>query len=448
MNCSRLPGRSAALLLLYGLVFASTEVALAQPKTQSIHPKTKVVVISLDAFAAASLAEPQLPMPTLHALMKQGAYASSMQPVNPTVTWPNHTSMVTGVDAAHHHVLVNGLIVHQRTDGPPSVDTRASKAQMVAVPTLYDVAFHAGLVTAEVDWVAIMNSGTINWHFAEAPDASQSIEKELIGQGIVTAEELHQFHRPSQAWRDRIYTAAAVDILRRHHPDLLLVHLLALDGIEHETGFGNSSGRNTLAFLDDRLKEIVDAVRANGELDRTAFFIVSDHGQESFHKQIDPSVLIHKAGLDQGPHAVTRLGGFVYQKNATPESVAELRKIFLGQEGIERAMTPEEAAHEGLPTPAQTDQAPDLYLFSARDYAFSNNKNGQYMVQTQEKGEHGASNREPAMQAVFIASGAGIRATGNIGPVSNLDIAPTLARLLHLSMPPMQGKVLDVVLKP
>ena len=33
-----------------------------------------------------------------------------MQPVNPTVTWPNHTAIVTGVDASEHHVLFNGLL--------------------------------------------------------------------------------------------------------------------------------------------------------------------------------------------------------------------------------------------------------------------------------------------------------------------------------------------------
>lgn len=442
MNCAQPSVRTAWCFVLCASVVAFATTVHAQ----SAPLPTKVVVISLDAFAAASLTEPQLPMPTLHALMKQGAYASAMKPVNPTVTWPNHTSMVTGVDAAHHHVLVNGLIVHQRTDESPVIDARASKEQLVAVPTIYDTAFHAGLVTAEVDWVAILNSGTINWHFSENPDANQPIEQELIGQGIVSADELDHFHDPSQAWRDRIYTDAAVDIIRRHHPDLLLVHLLALDGIEHETGFGNTSGRNTLAFLDDRLKEIVDAVRDNGELGRTAFFVVSDHGQRSYHKRVDPSVLIRKAGLASGPHTVTRVGGLIYQKDATPESVAALRKIFVGQKGIGMVMTPEEAAAEGLPSPAQSGQAPDLYLYAAEDYDLSKNKDEAYIVETRERGTHGDLNGTPSMQAVFIACGAGIRAAGNIGPISNLDVAPTIARLMHLSMPKMQGRVLDSIL--
>ena len=80
-----------------------------------------VVVISLDAFGASLLAQPFLPVPTLRALMKSGSYARSMQPINPTVTWPNHTSMVTGVAPAKHGLIANGQIAGQRTgmDGRP-----------------------------------------------------------------------------------------------------------------------------------------------------------------------------------------------------------------------------------------------------------------------------------------------------------------------------------------
>src|SRR5882762_9294908 len=78
-----------------------------------------VVVISLDGFPAYAFDDPRLPVPTLRRLMTEGASASSMQPVNPTVTWPNHTAMVTGVNAAEHKVLFNGELLHPGTDQPP-----------------------------------------------------------------------------------------------------------------------------------------------------------------------------------------------------------------------------------------------------------------------------------------------------------------------------------------
>src|SRR5258705_6567448 len=75
----------------------------------SLHAKTNehktVVVISLDGFPAYALDDPRLPIPTLRKLAREGVAAASMRPVNPTVTWPNHTAIVTGVEPSEHQVL-------------------------------------------------------------------------------------------------------------------------------------------------------------------------------------------------------------------------------------------------------------------------------------------------------------------------------------------------------
>jgi predicted AlkP superfamily pyrophosphatase or phosphodiesterase len=413
----------------------------------------KIVVISLDAFGAESLHDPHLPVPMLHELMKAGAYAVSMRPINPTVTWPNHTSMVTGVDASKHHVVVNGLIVNQREDTPPRIDPNAPKSKLVAVPTVYDAAHKAGLTTAEVDWVAIEKADGITWRFAERPDPDGLIEGELMKDGVISRDDLVHFGRPSQAWRDRIYTEAAADIIRKHHPDLMLFHLLALDSIEHETGFGNNSGRNTIAFLDDRVKEIVDAVREAGDLEQTTFLIVSDHGQQSVHKQLHANVLLKQAGLQGGgvtnPVFCISEGGFalVYQKHATAKSVAALKVVFAGKPGVRAALAPGEAAKDGWPVPATTDQAADLLLYAANGYEFSEGDAREFVTDTKEVGAHGYPNTEPLMQAIFIASGAGIVAKGEIPAFENVDVAPTIARLLHLSSSDVGGKAVGNILR-
>lgn len=440
--------------LLRNIVATAIVVALplcaqAAPATQ----RPKVIVISLDAFGAASLHEPMLPAPTLHALMQRGAYAVSMQPINPTITWPNHTAMVTGDNASLHHVLVNGLIVNQRTATPPKVDMGASKARLVAVPTVYDAAHRAGLTTAQVDWVAIEDAPSIDWQFAEHPDPGGAIEQDLLRQGVVTHDQLVHFGEPSQAWRDRIYTRAAIDIIQKHHPDLLLLHLLALDNIEHETGFGNDSGRNTIAFLDDRVKDVIDAVRAAGELDRTTFIIVSDHGQQSVHQLLRPNVLLRQAGLQAGsatqPSFCIPDGGFalVFQPHATAASTKKLKLLFAGRPGIRSALTPEQAAKDGWPTPAQSDQAPDLLLYAADGYEFVEGDTGAFVTPTRELGAHGYPNSDPLMQGIFIAAGFGIRPKGEIPAFSNVDVAPTIAQLLGVSLGTVQGKPLTDILE-
>ena len=416
--------------------------------------RTKVVVISLDAFGAESLHDPHLPAPTLQAMMRSGAYATSMRPINPTVTWPNHSAMITGVNASKHHVIVNGLIVGQRGDMAPKIEPHTPKDKLVAVPTVYDAAHAAGLVTAEVDWVAIEKAEGITWRFTEYADPDGPIEKDLIAQGTVSREDLQHFNQPSQAWRDRIYTAAGIDIIKKHHPDLLLLHLLALDGIEHKTGFGNDSGRNTIAFLDDRVKEIVEAVREAGDIERTTFLVVSDHGQQSVHQLLHASVLLKQAGL-QGTDvahptfSIPESGyALVYQKGATADSVAALKALFVGKPGVLAALTAAEAAKDGWPTPEQTSQAPDLLLYAENGFSFSGGDTGAFVTDTKEVGAHGYRNSEPLMQSIFIAAGRGIAPVGEFPAFDNVDVAPMIALLLGL--PPMkdiEGKPLTQILK-
>src|SRR3954451_13648406 len=69
-----------------------------------------VVLISLDGFPGFALEDPKQPVPTLRALVRSGASAR-MHPIDPTITWPNHTAMVTGVHADQHGLLLNGTIV-------------------------------------------------------------------------------------------------------------------------------------------------------------------------------------------------------------------------------------------------------------------------------------------------------------------------------------------------
>ena len=88
----RLRGRLGHLAWLALACLAS---ALAQPMGDR---NRHVVVISLDGFPASVLRDPKLPYPVLRKLIREGAVAEGMKPVNPAVTWPNHTAMVTGVN--------------------------------------------------------------------------------------------------------------------------------------------------------------------------------------------------------------------------------------------------------------------------------------------------------------------------------------------------------------
>ena len=409
-----------------------------------------VVVISLDGFPAYALDEPRLPIPTLRKLAREGIIASSMQPVNPTFTWPNHTSLVTGVDASQHQVLFNGLLTHPDGGGPPTIEPWRDKELLVHVPTIYDIAYQTGLTTAQVDWVAIYRAKTITWQFPELPDPSGLIERELISEGAVTQEQLRMFDDSNQAWRDQIWTDAAADILEKHQPNLLLFHLLSLDDTNHEYGPMSGASFTAMAFLDDRVKQILDAIRHAGLSRRATLIIVSDHGFRTVLHTIHPNILLRDKGLlseekgqPKGGAYVVSKGGIamVYATNADQraELIAQLRGIFTGAEGVDRVYGVDDFAQIGLPLPSGSDQAPDLVLIAKPDYAFSGKAGQSFITQPTEGGTHGYLNTDPKMQAIFIAWGAGVPGGIRLNTISNLDVAPTIAALLGLKIKQAKG---------
>jgi predicted AlkP superfamily pyrophosphatase or phosphodiesterase len=421
-----------------------------------VHAQTKVqknrtvVVISLDGFPAYALDDPRLPIPTLRKLAKEGVIAASMRPVNPTVTWPNHTAIVTGVDASEHHVLFNGLLIRPDGGAKPVSEPWRDKEQMVHAPTIYDIAYKAGLTTAQVDWVAIYGAKTITWKFPELPDPNGMIERDLIDAGLVTPEQLRTFEDSSQAWQDQMWTAAAEDILEKHKPNLLLFHLLTGDDTNHAYGPMSPASFTAFAFLDAKVKQILDTLDRTGLSHNSTVIVVSDHGFRTYKHKIHPNVLLReKALLSEGPGQskgeawVLSEGGtagvYVTNPNRKAELVAELRQILSGKEGIDQVYGVEDFPKLGYPVPAVSDQAPDLILAAAPDYMFSAESEGDYVTHVTEAGTHGYLNTDPKMQAIFIASGAGIPKGVRLNSISNLDVAPTIATLLGLEMKQVSG---------
>jgi predicted AlkP superfamily pyrophosphatase or phosphodiesterase len=417
-----------------------------------------IVVISLDGFPAYAMDDPRLPIPTLRRLAREGVVAASMQPVNPTVTWPNHTALVTGVDASKHHVLFNGLLTRPDRAGRPSIEPWRDKDLMVHAPTIYDVAFQDGLTTAQVDWVAIYHAKTITWQFPELPDPNGMVEREMIADGTVTAEQLRTFEDSSQAWQDEIWTAAAAKILEKK-PNLLLFHLLTLDDTNHEYAPMSPASFTAMAFLDAKVKQILDVLQRTGQARDATLFIVSDHGFRAYKHKIHPNVLLRKNGLfsaepgqAKGDAWVLSEGGtaavYITNPDRKAELSSELRRILTGVEGIDHVYGVEDFPKLGLPVPTTSDQAPDLVLAASPDYMFSNESDGDFVTEVSAGGTHGYLNTDPKMQAIFIAWGAGIPKGVRLNSISNLDVAPTIAALLGLEMKQAQGHAIPEIAKP
>jgi len=417
----------------------------------------KVVVISLDGFPAYAFDDPRLPTPTLRRLIHEGTYAA-MHPVNPTVTWPNHTAMVTGVTGATHHVLFNGLLERPATGGHPVVEPWRDKDVMVYAPTVYDLAHQAGLTIAQVDWVAIYNAKTITWKFPERPDPDGEIEKDLIADGTATREQIADFDESSAAWRDQIWTDATIDILKKHHPDLMLFHLLNLDGMNHHYGPMTDASFTTMAYVDSKVQQMLDALRESGDLERTAVLVVSDHGFRSFHHAIHANALLKERGWITNQDGKSSVAAWIVPEGGSAmvyisdpgrkkALMPQIHQAFAGVEGVDHVYDQEDYAKLGFPTAEASDQSPDLFLTAKEDYAFMGGEEGAVVTPVEQRGAHGYINSDPKMQPIFIAWGAGIRSGVKLETISNIDVAPTIASLLGLKMTHIEGHPLTSILK-
>jgi len=87
------------MLSCFGLFLALSVTLGLTPQTRQTQDASRhVVLISLDGFPSWALDDPYLPIPALRRLAARGAVARGMRPVNPTVTWPDHTSLITAVN--------------------------------------------------------------------------------------------------------------------------------------------------------------------------------------------------------------------------------------------------------------------------------------------------------------------------------------------------------------
>ena len=411
-----------------------------------------VVVISIDGFAAYALRNPEVAVPNVRALMRNGVAAEAMQPANPTVTWPNHTSLVTGVTPAKHSVLYNGAPIRGGEGKPLRVEPYTPKDELVAGETVYDAAFKAGLTTAEVDWVAIEKASTITWPFPEWPSVEEPVVREMIGKGLVTADEIRGFTKKEIVWRDEIWTRAGEHILTTHKPNLLLFHLLTTDSAQHRYGAQSLAGNTALALADARVGRLIEAAKRAGIYDRTTFIVVSDHGFKTVKRLIRPNALLKQQGLDKSAWVIPEGGtAMVYvTRSAGKAGTVEKLKAVLGQmEGVSQVLGASEFARYGYPDPASNQRMADLVLAAADGYAFHGAAEGSPVASVPEgatPGSHGYLNTEADMDAIFVASGAGIRRGAALGRIRSIDVAPTIARLLGIKLDRAEGTVLASIL--
>lgn len=432
---------------------------------QSDDVQRHVVVISIDGLAAYLVDDPKVPLPTIRQLAREGCIVEGGMTVSdPSVTWPNHTTLVTGMKPGRHGVLANGVLVRGGIGVPVKIDSHRDQHDLVKVPTVADAAHAAGLRTAEVNWPCTRNSESFDDQFPDVPNAldytTPRLRQELIEKKLLRDETHASFRNSSIVGLDYVWTEAACHLIRERKPHLMLIHLLNNDATHHKRGAQSQAGYTANAYADMCVSRIIDAIDDAGIREYTTIILVADHGFTVTPKAIRPNVLLREAGLltvENGKltqaqvHVIPEGGiGLVYCTNPlkAPENAAAFRKMFMGQEGVADVLLPDRFNEVGFPHPRDYRQVPDAVLVAKDGYAVSGAMTGETLVTTFEEartsyGSHGFLAKLPKMNAMCILSGTDIRAGTKLQGVNNTAIAPTIATLLGLEYPDADGKPLS-----
>jgi predicted AlkP superfamily pyrophosphatase or phosphodiesterase len=248
----------------------------------------------------------------------------------------------------------------------------------------------------------------------------------------------------------------AAHLLKNHQPNLLLIHLVEVDHVEHRFGPRSPEAYWSVRYADDRLRDLVEAIGTSRLTDKTTLIVASDHGFFPITKDIRPNAVFRQEGLltDKGKQAACVSQGGACMVYALAEKdraavVAHLRKALGAVEGVEAVYGPEEFAKLGQPTPDVDPRAPDLWLTAKSGYSFTDTVDAKEIVvpRAAPAGTHGYRPGHAELYGTLVLWGHGIEPAAQLGNVQSLDVAPTIAQLLGIDLPTADGKPLKKALK-
>lgn len=439
------------LLLLLSLSLP----ALAQPSE-------RVILISIDGFAAYHLTNQELELPNIRRLIRDGVWAASSETVFPSVTHPSHTSILTGVEPRIHGVLSNGLV--DRETGERFHPTNKRRKEIVMAPTLFDAAKAKGLVTASFFWPETREDPSIDFNIAEVFDPNRKADISAVDPAVL--EELREAGVPIDLYfkwygsdrmmaADRILAESAAYALEQHKPGLLTIHFLVTDEQQHEHGPHHYLAQTALTHTDAAVGLLMETVERLGLKETTTFIVAADHGFHSVYHKMNVRPAFERAGvvdkLEMGGYGWTLS---IRKKNSfrdaedlpkLEQAFAELTKL----PNIARIVRPEDMHGLGLPRFEESKYVRGQYMVLPDIDTFLTVEPHESMERVPlEKPSHGHGYlpTNPRMYTSLVLSGAGIERGVTIGHVRNLDIAPTVARLLGLDMRNVSGRVLEEAL--
>lgn len=425
-----------------------------------------VIVVSNDAMVFEDLATLKR-LPCFSKIWPEMAQAERVRSIYPSLTYPCHTTMATGVFPDRHGIVNNETPVM----GERSSDWHWFHKDVKA-PDVFDLAKAAGLTTAAVFWPVTGDHPHIDylvneyWPQSEKETMAEcfanSGSTEEVIQKVVLPNLDRQVNRTHPFCDDFIYSCAN-KMIEEFRPNLLMIHPANIDAYRHKTGLYSDLVTHGLHEVDSWVERLILATKNAGIYEDTDFVFVSDHGQLNIVRSVAMNAILADRGLVRVDEtgrltdyiAFSKSSGLsaqVYLKN--PEDSEAYEKTYQvlkqlcneGIYGISRVYTAEEAEKE-----EHLRGGFSFVLESDGCSSFSNEWNRPYvrgLDVTDYRFGHATHGHHPdkGPQPTFFAFGPDFKA-GSVLPKANLtDIAPTVAKVLGLSFADADGRVLTELL--
>lgn len=421
-----------------------------------------VIIVSLDAVGEKDI-EYLRKLSNFSEFYKNAAYCDKVLGVYPTLTYPSHTSIITGVYPNRHGVTNNVLIQPKRR-----VQDWKWQRKYIKVDTLYDYVKKSGGTVASFLWPVTAKSKNIDFHIPEI-FANRWWDKQVftslrngskIFQLKMFLKYKHLLKGINQPELDNFTFNCAIDTLKKHKPNLTLIHLTDVDTQKH---YGTADDiKRSLDLLDDRLGELVLTLKNEGIYDETLLVLLGDHSQLNADYIVYPNTFFKEKGwleYDEDKKIIKNYKVLArdcdgscyvyinpkYRKKLYPIVKSYLNKIkACGKYGIEEILTSEEAFIRGA------DGNCDFMLEAKVGYYFQNQADNRiYKINKQVDGKndimlatHGYSPNKKEYHTIFAVNGVGVKCGATIEEMCLVDEAPTLAEIMGFSMDNVDGKVI------
>ncbi len=461
--------RARVLSSLSAFVFATS--ACGAPEVPAVTPpaatqasvkpgavgKPHVLVISIDGMRPVELESAAVAIPTLRELAAHGAVAQGgVETVRPSLTYPAHATMMTGVSPARHGIVANSPPDPKGTNQ----DGWYWYASDIKAPTLWDLARTRGLTTGAVYWPVTVGANMTAlvpqvWR-AKIPE-DEKLLLALTTPALAADLRAAGWRLPGEHNSDYERASISEYVIRRDAPNLMLSYLTDLDTTQHDYGPGTKEAATTLATIDGYVAKLVRGARERNP--DTTVVIVSDHGFVPITREFRPNVALAQNGfmeLDEAGKITAWVasswrwngaGAIVLRHPEDAATKARVRALF-----EELAKDPENGIVRLVDPSERPELVPYKEVAFVLDMKFgtivSKKTTGLRVAYSTDRGAHGYDPKLPEMRASLILEGPRVRPGVRIEHVRMEDVAPTVAALLGLEMQNVEGRVLTEALAP